>query len=280
MMLGINIAGALALVLSVAGTLPSLHAHASSLQQDVDAGHGRSLRFWRKFCKHKDAYGCGPLGEPACGKAAGNDCCTDGQFAPDGCQGDLICDDDNVCAPAPAPVPVSCGEAIGDNCCTDGQFAPDGCQGDLICDDGNVCAPAPAPAPVPCDTVRQGQVLGGADLGSFPAGDAHWCDKACKFQNNCGGWNFQTATGVCTLKAGTPTIINEDAGFVSKIAVLPPGVADEDQLAQHWSVELWRNRGYREQEEVADLRGVVVEAAQAAARANVLKDTTTAAYWG
>eukprot|EP00892_Ulva_mutabilis_P011223 jgi/Ulvmu1/8473/UM044_0006.1 len=63
-------------------------------------------------------------------------------------------------------------------------------------------------------------------------------------------------------------------------AVLPPGVADDDQLAQHWSVELWRNRGYREQEEVADLRGVVAQAAQAAARANVLQDTTTAACWG
>eukprot|EP00892_Ulva_mutabilis_P005099 jgi/Ulvmu1/2961/UM015_0001.1 len=48
---------------------------------------------------------------------------------------------------------------------------------------------------------------------------------------------------------------------------------------QHWSVEFWRQPRGRANEDKADFRELASVAAQSVRRANVLQDTTTAAYW-
>lgn len=58
-----------------------------------------------------------------------------------------------------------------------------------------------------------------------------------------------------------------------------PGRADDSWFEKHWSVDYWRLRGFRKQEETTDLRELASVAARSARQANVLQDTTSAAYW-
>lgn len=58
-----------------------------------------------------------------------------------------------------------------------------------------------------------------------------------------------------------------------------PGGADDNWFEQHWSVDYWRSRAHRGQDEMSDFRELAEVVARSAERADVLQDATTAAYW-
>ena len=58
-----------------------------------------------------------------------------------------------------------------------------------------------------------------------------------------------------------------------------PGQDDDRWFEQHWTVGYWRDQTYRPKEDMSDLRGLASAAAESARQANVLQDTTSAAYW-